>query len=239
MIFPSTFSAVKRPQAVLFDYDGVLVASDPIHLSAWMQLLAELNLPSDKKIIQEGIGKTAPEIIRQILDLHQPGWDPVKYDVHQLAVRKNDCYLEFAKKALQVYPGVIPGLQWLRSQNIKTAIVSNGKRRDIDRTMDLLGLGGYFDQTVSRDDVVAFKPDPTPYLFAAASLGIEPSRCMAVEDSPTGLEAALLAKIPTAAVLTTFPETALKNPVPGRPDLSPLWIGSSIQSFFDWLKSLT
>ena len=229
---------IKRPRAVLFDYDGVLVASEPIHLSAWLQLLDELGLPRDQKIIQAAIGKTAPEILSQILDRYRPGWSAIDYPVHQLAQRKNDIYVIIAEQELSVYPGVVEGLQWLRSQKIAVAVVSNGRRKELERTMRHLGLFEQMDEVVSRDDAKASKPDPTPYLFAAACLGVEVQDCMAVEDSPTGLESALMAKIPTAALMTNFSREAVERPVPGRPDLQPVWIGQSIIQYFQWIKSL-
>ena len=238
---PSCSALLQRPDAVLFDYDGVLVASENIHLSAWMQLLAELGLPEDKKgkkIIQEGVGKTAPQVLADLLNQHQPNWSPDQYMIPDLVQRKNDFYVALAQKDLQTYPGVREGIEWLRSQNIATAIVSNGRRRDLLQTVKSLNLSPLFDEIVSRDDVPAFKPDPTPYLFAAATLGKDPSRCLAIEDSPTGLEAALLARIPVAAVTTNFPAETLATPVLGRPDLKPIWIGPSIRDFFTWLKSL-
>src|SRR4051794_32076989 len=97
---------IKLPRAILFDYDGVLVASEPIHLSAWTQLLAELSLPNDIEMIQRGIGKTAPEIMSRLLDRYKPGWSKTEYDVHELAQRKNGFYLAMAQTALKVYPGV-------------------------------------------------------------------------------------------------------------------------------------
>ena len=90
----------------------------------------------------------------------------------------------------------------------------------------------------SRDEVPIPKPDPALYLYCAASLSVEPEDCLAVEDSPPGLESALLAHIPSAAVLTTFPRPAVESPVPGRPDLKPIWIGPSVTQVFEWLKSL-
>jgi hypothetical protein len=57
-----------------------------------------------------------------------------------------------------------------------------------------------------------------------------------VEDSPTGIEASLMAKVPSAAVLTNFKREAMLEPVPGRPDLKPVWIGESIEELFVELK---
>jgi len=231
-------SKLKLPRAVLFDYDGVLVASEPIHLSAWTQLLAELNLPNDTELIQKCVGKTAPETIARLLDRYKPGWSKTEYDVHELARRKNVFYLALAQTTLRVYPGVETAIQWLRSQKVKIAVVSNGKRRELEKTMTQLGLFSLVDEVVSRDDVKACKPDPTHYLFAAGALEVDPGECLAVEDSPTGLESALLAKIPAAGIMTNFPRNALESPVPGRPDLKTVWVGPSFLDFFHWLKTL-
>lgn len=228
----------KLPRAILFDNDGVLVASEPIHVSAWKNLLAELGIPQDSQMIESMIGKTAPEILTQVLDRYRPDWDPGRYDIHELAARKNQFYLSIAQKQIQSYPGVAEGLRWLRSKKIKTAVVSNARKNELHKILAHLGLREWLDEVISRDDVGQFKPDPTPYLFAAGSLDVEPENCFALEDSPTGLEAALRAKIPSGAVLTTFPQTSLQAPVPGRPDLKPMWIGPSITEFFEWLKTL-
>ena len=77
-----------RPRAVLFDYDGVLVASEPIHLSAWMQLLDELHLPRNLDLIKNLVGKTAPEILRQIFLTHRPEHKPSQDELQDLANRK-------------------------------------------------------------------------------------------------------------------------------------------------------
>lgn len=229
---------LRRPSAVLFDYDGVLVASEPIHLSAWMQLLDELGLPKDKQSIARLVGKTGPEILKTMLDLHRPGWDPTQYPLNELAYKKNNFYLEIARTELRPYPGVPQGLQWLKDHSISRAVVSNGKRREVETTLKALNLFHFFDEVITRDDVKAFKPDPTPYLLAAATLNVSIENCIAVEDSPTGMEAALMAKIPCAGILTNFNESTLKNPVPGRDDLRPTWIGTSMVHFFEWLQAL-
>ncbi len=229
-------SPLQLPRAVLFDYDGVLVASEPIHLFAWMQLLDELGFPQDREAILKSVGRTAPEILSDLLDRYRPGWSSKQFDVHQLAQRKNDFYVIQANQDLRVYPGVEEGLRWLRSQKVRLAVVSNARRRELEKTMKKLGLFDQFDEIVSRDDAGIAKPDPRPYLFAAAALGIDPSDCLAIEDSPTGLEAALIAQIPAAAVTTHFTREILQAPVPGRPDLRPIWVGASIQEFFECLR---
>jgi HAD superfamily hydrolase (TIGR01509 family) len=227
------------PKAVLFDHDGVLVASEPLHWAAWEKLLFELGISYNGAEMRAYIGKTAPEIIIELLNRYMPGWDPAKYNPSELARRKNDYYLASAQTDLKLYPGVAEGLLWLRSKGVRTAVVSNAKRRELDASLKMLAIEPYFDAIVSRDDVSAPKPDPAPYLFAAAQLGLAPSDCMAVEDSPPGLEAGIRARVATVAVETNFTRTQLEKPVPGHPELGPEWIGPSMRDFFEWLKRST
>lgn len=229
---------MKLPRAILFDHDGVLVASEPLHWAAWEQLLQELKVPYDIREIQIQVGRTAPQILTEILDRHIPGWSPAKFDVDALALRKNDYYLRMTQAQLRLYPGVKEGLEWLKAMGIARVVVSNAKRRELEAALKQLGIFDLFDAIVSRDDIQPPKPDPSPYLYGAASVGVQPAQCIAVEDSPPGLEAALLAKIPTAAVMTNFPHEVVEAPVPGRPSLRPVWIGRTIEDFFEWLKTL-
>jgi HAD superfamily hydrolase (TIGR01509 family) len=228
---------MKKPRAILFDNDGVLIASEPLHWNAWEHLLSELGVPYNNAEMRAFVGKTAPEILVTLLNKYSPGWDRAEHDVLALAQRKNDIYLKLAHTQLQAYPGVRDGLEWLRSQGIGTAVVTNAKRREMESALRITALWDLLDVHISRDDVPAPKPDPSPYLMAAASLEAEPHECIVVEDSPTGLEAGLTAKIPSAGVTTNFPASALRMPIPGRPDLMPIWIGKDLAEFFGWLRN--
>ena len=228
---------MKPPRAILFDNDGVLIASEPLHWNAWEHLLSELGLPYNSSEMRGFVGKTAPEIILALLNKYAPGWDRSRHDPVALAQRKNDIYLKLAQSQLTAYPGVHEGLEWLRSLGIRTAVVTNAKRRELEAALTITGLGELLDIHISRDDVTAPKPDPAPYLHAAAELEAEPHECIAVEDSPTGLESALMGRIPAAAVMTNFPASALQKPVPGRQDLMPIWVGPEPAEFFAWLRN--
>jgi beta-phosphoglucomutase len=221
--------------ALLFDHDGVLVASEPLHWQAWKRLTAELDLPHDEALIRSLVGKTAPQILVSIFQRHRPDYILNEEELQRHVQRKNDLYMEEARLGLKPYPGVREGLVRARAQGLKTAVVSNARRRELRSVLTDLGLIELFDVVISREDAGAAKPDPTPYLMAAASLEVKPADCVAIEDSPPGLEAALMAKIPAAAVLTNFPRSALEAPVPGRPDLKPVWIGASMEEFFQWV----
>src|SRR4051794_17500946 len=96
-----TGGARPRPKAILFDHDGVLVASEPLHWAAWEKLLAELGIPYNGAEMRTYVGKTAPEIMILLLNRYHPDWDPSKYDVDELARRKNDFYLAAARSDLR------------------------------------------------------------------------------------------------------------------------------------------
>lgn len=229
---------VSRPRAILFDHDGVLVASEPLHWAAWDGLTKEIGIPFDESRVRHAVGKTAPEILLMLLRLSRPDWNVTQEQIQAWVNRKNEIYLEEAKAGLKPYPGVREGLEWLNANGIKTGVVSNARRRELNSVLEHLGLSPLMNVIISREDAGASKPDPIPYLFGAESLGVSPSDCIAIEDSPTGMEAALMAKIPTACVLTNFPRSSVEAPVPGRPDLKPFWIGETIEGFFEMIRGL-
>lgn len=225
--------------ALLFDHDGVLVASEPLHWQAWKRLTEELSLPHDELLIRSLVGKTAPQILEVIFRRYRPEVDLTPELLARHVQRKTELYMEEARVGLKPYPGVREGLIEARARGIKTAVVSNARRLELREILANLKLIDLFDAVVSRDDARAAKPDPTPYLMAAAEVGVAPADCLAIEDSPPGLEAALMAKIPAAAVLTNFPREALETPVPGRPDLRPIWVGASMVELFQWIAKLS
>ncbi len=229
---------IFRPRAILFDHDGVLVTSEELHFLAWQRLLRDMDLPWQEISFEGLVGRTAPQILRTLLDQFKPGWSAEQFDVDALALKKNDYYLESARTQLALYPGVRDGLEWAKSQGIPCAIVSNARRRELVASTTLLKIEHYFQVVLSRDDVPRPKPDPGPFEYAALSLGVDPADCVAIDDSPTGLEGALLAGCVTVSVTTNYPRVHLETPIPEKPHLKPVWIGDTMDGFFAWLQSL-
>lgn len=229
---------IYRPKAILFDHDGVLVTSERLHFLAWQQLLRDMGLPWSEIRFDGMVGRPAPVILRSLLDQFKPGWKAEEFDVDALALKKNDYYLDYAKTQLGLYPGVREGLAWAKERGIPCGVVSNAKRRELKASLSMLKIEEYFKVVLSRDDVIRPKPDPGPFEFAALSLGVAPADCVAIDDSPTGLEGALLAGCVTASVTTNYPRGALDAPVPGRPELRPVWIGDTMEAFFTWMAGL-
>jgi HAD superfamily hydrolase (TIGR01509 family) len=224
------------PRGLLFDHDGVLVASEPLQAIAWSKLLAELGLPFRAEDFQARVGKTAPEILRELFAIYRPDAPLSPDQIEPLCTRKNDHYLASVSEGLRAYPGVREGLAFLEERRIPMAVVSNARKRELRAGLEALGLADFFQTILSRDETRIPKPDPTPYLMGAAELGLAPEECLAVEDSPSGIEAALRAGVPAAALLTSFPSEVMATPVPGRPDLRPWRIFRSIEDLFCELR---
>lgn len=234
----SNTSQINLPRAILFDFDGVIVGSEPIHWNAWQRLLRKIGIPYIEDEIKGLVGKTAPQILTAILKIHRPDHSFSANDIEELSLEKNNFYLEETMKGMPVYPGVIELLIWLKEKGIPRIIVSNARKRELLQTTRQSGIDQYFSELLSRDDCNAAKPDPIPYLLGAKRAGFPGNQCLAVEDSPPGIASALLANIPAAAVLTNFSRTSMETPIYDRPDLHPIWIGQGIKDLFAWLKSL-
>lgn len=231
------YQRLEKPQAVLFDHDGVLVASEPLHLDAWKQLcVTHLYIPFDEVLIRTLVGKTSPEILKSLLHYHDPKRVFTDDDLQEFSKIKNSFYLKNVGQLLIAYPGVLDGIRWLKSQNIKTAVVSNARQKELHEGLKKIEAFELIDAVFSREDVPAAKPDPRAYLFAANYLGVEPKNCYVVEDSPTGIQSGLIAQIPSIAVTTNFTSDFFVAPVPGRPDLIPLAIFDTIADFFEAMK---
>src|SRR5918999_3597545 len=100
------------------------------------------------------------------------------------------------------YPHNIALLCEVRREGYPTALATQSHREQARRVLDILGLADEFDVVVTRDDVEHGKPDPEMHLLAARELGVEPGECLAIEDSPAGVRAALAAGMEIVAVTT-------------------------------------
>ena len=126
-------------------------------------------------------------------------------------------------------PGAVELLAALGRAGVPCALVTMSWRRLADEVVNLLPAGT-FAATIVGDEVSAGKPDPAPYLAAAAALGVEPARCIAIEDSPTGLRSAESAGCRSLAVpnLLTLPEAPGRTLVTSLRDVTPEWLGTLV-----------
>lgn len=191
-----------RPAAVLFDMDGTLVDSEKL----WDVALQELAREYGGELSEDGrrsiTGTSMAESMRILHDdLGQP-----ERDAEISAAWINARILELFRTGLRWQPGAFALLGAVRAAGIPTALVTSSGRALVEIALDTLGRDN-FDAVVCGDEVVAAKPHPEPYLTAARLLDVPIERCVAIEDSATGVASALA----SGAAVLAVPETPLPD----------------------------
>ena len=185
-------------KAVLFDMDGVLVLSEPLHFSAWQKTIQ--NLPVNKDILKETdiIGHTDHQIAET---LTQRG--NIQLNEEQLIETKQEHFLHIVNNQdLEPVPGRNELLQYL-SNNTLMAVISSSGNIEIAAVLGKENLTEEFQFYVGFEDTQLHKPDPSPYLLALKRLNLQPSDCLIIEDSPSGVKAAKATGCQVAGVDTS------------------------------------
>ena len=185
---------MTRPEAVVFDCDGVLVDSEPHSVAAWLDVLGGLGHPASEAEIAActGLGFSPTH---DALSLTAPL--PPKDEVWPLLL---EALATSFGTGLRIFPDGIAALSACEGAGVPVAVASASPRSRLDLTLRAGGLDRRFAVSVSGDEVAQGKPAPDCYLAAAAALGVEPSACVAVEDSGPGATAAVAAGMRTIAV---------------------------------------
>ena len=174
----------------MFDLDGVLLDSEPLHRDAIRHVLAPLGVVfDDDEYASEWMGLDDHTLISRVFA--KRGREIGKERVRELATAKTDALAAVIEQGVEPAEGALELLRNTR-EALPVALCSGSRRREIDLILDGLGtdVPGLFVTTVSADDVACSKPDPEGYRKAVAALGLEPEVCLAIEDTPTGIRAA-------------------------------------------------
>lgn len=191
-------SAVAHKLALIFDLDGVLVHSMPLHTAAWERYLADLGIQIED-LERRMHGKRNSELVCDLIDPALP--EDVIFE-HGAAKERlfRKMLLESGISQYRV-PGVVEFLE--RHQDLPKAVGSNAELANIDFVLDRFNLRPFFRVIVNGSQVQRPKPFPDIYLNAAKQLETTPANCIVFEDSPTGVEAARAAGMRIVAVETT------------------------------------
>ena len=178
---------------MLFDLDGVLADTEPLHWAAYREVLLELDVDVGieeyrRRFISHGGG---PEYACEAYRL------PLTAD--ELRARKLPRYLALLRRGVPPRPGARAALERLRS-GFRTAVATNSVRAEVELILGSLGLSPLLDAIVTREDYGDPKPAPDAYLTAAARLGLRAEECAVVEDTPRGLGAAVAAGMRAVAL---------------------------------------
>jgi beta-phosphoglucomutase family hydrolase len=172
--------------AVIFDMDGVIIDSEPLHRKLDDDLLAEYGIKISKEEQLGFIGVTTGykwNIIKKKYKLSD--------SLEELIRKDRELYLANLKENKDIKPikGVDELIKFLYEKNLKLAVASSSPKNVIENVIERFKLEKYFSKFVTGDDVKNSKPSPDIFLKAAKLLKVEPKRCMVIEDSKNGVEA--------------------------------------------------
>lgn len=171
-------------KAVIFDLDGVVADSHPLHEAAWKQLLLEEGLSATGLNLDFlRAGHPRREIMKHYLGALE------ETTVERLSRRKDELYLQ-EEVHLRLQPGIARVLAQLTESGIPCALATSAGRSRTEKTISQFGIAGRFAVVVTGEDVSAAKPAPDIFLLAARKLGVAPETVVVVEDSVAGVQAA-------------------------------------------------
>lgn len=197
--------------ALLLDYNGVIVDDEPVHFIALRDVLLDRGIALDEAAYYEDfVGCDDRAAFRKAFA--RAGMDVAPDAVRRLVASKAARYAELADGTLSLVPGVSAFVR-AAAERAKIAVASGALRHEIEQGLALAGVLNLVDAIVSQEDVATTKPDPAGYRLALARLaGREPGeqwRALAVEDSPPGLLAARALGAGCLMLTTSYPAGAL------------------------------
>lgn len=204
ILFPSAESL----KAVLFDIDGTLCDSDPLHFLAFREMLQEIGFQGGVPINDEFYIKNISGQENFYIGLNLfPDWDQDRRD--KFLLDKEVRFRSIAAQQLKPIEGLNALCQWIERQGLKRAAVTNAPRPNAELMISLLGLSSFFEVVIVGGECERVKPYPDPYQKALKHFGLEPNEAFVLEDSATGIRAAVAAGITTVGIANRNPEQSL------------------------------
>lgn len=194
-------------ETVIFDMDGVIIDSEKIYRKIENHMFLELDIDMTEEEHRDMVGIVLKEAWRTLKDKYA-----LEKTVEELVGWERKLYFEhIAEHGLPAVPGVRELIEDIRQNGVRLALASSSYREEINAALDATGLKEYFTVIVSGSDVKEGKPAPDIFLLAAKKTGSAPDRCIVIEDSGNGIQAAKAAGMVCVAY---------KNPDTGDQDHS-------------------
>ncbi|MDR1827374.1 MAG: HAD-IA family hydrolase [Methylobacteriaceae bacterium] len=191
-------------KALLFDFDGTLANTDPIHLAVFKELLAPQGIVVDAPYFRKNIaGGSNKELFKRYF----PGIGDE--EAMAMSEAKEQMFRDRVGD-LKPISGLHECLDWAREQGLKTALVTNAPISNINHLLPVLNLTDVFDIQITGNDNLPGKPSPVPYLTALQRLDIAPGEAVVFEDTHTGIVSGVAAGIFTFGLMTTHPLAELE-----------------------------
>jgi len=228
-------------KAIFFDFNGVIIDDERIHLKAYREILAGEDITLTDADYFASLGMDDAAFVRAAYArAARPLTDEV---MHALIKREHELHREFITKDLPVPSGVVTFIK-AASRHYSLGIVSMAERSEIDHVLGLAGLTGIFEVIVSAEPGLRHKPAPDCYQRGLELLNVRQraqrelpllaSECVVIEDAPPGIAAARGAGMRTIGVTTTVSESQLRDALADivTPNLSD-WTADAVHHLFD------
>jgi beta-phosphoglucomutase family hydrolase len=190
--------------AVIFDMDGVLADTGPLHYQSWVKISKEIGKRFSKEFFKSTFGRQSVPIIRDLV-----GNDVDEDLVRKWADLKEKYYREMVRNNIVPLPGVLRIIKELNDLKFKLAVGSSAPPENVDLLLNSFKIAHYFNIVITAPDVKNGKPAPDVFLAASEKLKIVPSNCIVIEDAPVGIQAAKNAGMKCIALETTHPAKEL------------------------------
>lgn len=197
----------QKVEAVLFDLDGTLVLSEPLHFQAAKGACELADISLEKAAYEQFfLGRRDRDgfegFLAHMFEEIPPGL------LNELLELRDRLFEELLEEA-QPVDGAVEAVSLLADAGCALALVTGSREVEADRVLSNLEIAGHFSVVVHAESVKRGKPDPQGYLLGAKALEIAPSACLVVEDTPAGVDAAIRAGMRVVALTTTNPRERL------------------------------
>lgn len=202
-------TSLPNLEAVLFDMDGLIIDTEPIHFQAFKKYMQQHGVDMPESMMVDFIGLPEADNLRDLkakFKLDAP--------LEQMVAERRVIYLDLIRTLpLRVFPGFWEFSAAARERGLKQAVVSSAPQEQVEIVLSRLFEGrpdgppaSYFDGIVTGDDIHHNKPAPDIYLEGATRVGVAPDRCLALEDSPPGAQSAVSAGMTAIAIPNEYTE---------------------------------
>jgi beta-phosphoglucomutase len=192
---------ITRYRAVLFDMDGVITDTMPIHLKAWQEAFRPCGISVEKMDVYLREGMKSRPMAQEIAK--EKGVCLKDEDLDRIVAEKTRIFDGEAAAYARTYEGVPETLRMLRNNGLRTALVTGSKASSADKVLRAAGVRELFEVIVTGDDTNKGKPDPDPYLKGIEKTGLNRLDCIVVENAPLGIRSAKAAGVDYVIAITT------------------------------------
>lgn len=197
---------MKKFSAVIFDMDGVIVHSNPVHKVILQEFCEKHGKELTDEMLREKVyGRTNQDWIPNVFG------DISDETIQQYADEKEQMFRDVFNPKEHVVPGLFEFLDALDEAGFKKVVATSAPAENEDYILKELGISDRFDAVLNSSHVTKSKPNPEPYLKAAAAIDVDPSACIVIEDSISGVESGLNAGATVIGITTTHTREEMKN----------------------------